>query len=229
MRYLCATLLCVLPAFGNLIQNGGFETPPIVGGTFQIFTTSNFLPGWTWAGPGDGLLLRTNYSEGGGAWLFPAYEGVNSLDMTGPGWTGNNEIYQDIPTTPGTQYLMSWALGNQDDNLGPYPDPSRIMPLIDGVQLNGLNPSYAFSGGNSVQWITVSTLFTAANSTTRVTFRNTTAATDSYAGLDDVFVDVNPSSQVPEPALAIPLLGALGLLAVARRKGARERPSDSSR
>lgn len=213
-----AALLCATPAFANLIQNGGFESPVIVGSTYQIFATSNFLPGWTWAGPGDGLLLRNDYTEAAGQWLFPPYEGNNSVDMTGPGWTGNNEIYQDIPTTPGVEYLLSWALGNQDDSLGPYPDASRIMPLIDGVQLNGLNPSYGFSGGNSVRWLQVSTTFTATNSITRLTFRNTTPSTDSYAGLDDVIVDVNSSSQIPEPALALPLLAALGLVAAARRR-----------
>jgi hypothetical protein len=208
-RLLILGLLLLPLSAANLIQNPGFEAP-VVGVPFVTFAASNFIPGWTWAGPGSGLIVRTDYTENG-FWRFPAAAGQNALDLTGSGWTGNNVVYQDVPTTIGQQYLLSFYLGNQDNNLGPYIADSTMEVLMNGSIF--LNPSYGFNGGNSVRWLQFSGYYTATQTTTRIAFRNVTSSNDWFLGLDEVTFEA-----VPEPATTLPLAVAAALAITAQRR-----------
>ncbi len=208
MRRFLVTLLLTLPlTAANLVQNPGFEVPVLDSGTYLTFTAPDTIPGWTWDGPGNGLLLRTDYAEG--PRLFPAYEGQNSMDMTGAGWTGNNVIWQDITTVIGQRYLLRFALGNQDDNLDSYSKPSALEVTLNGN--SAVTASLAHNGNSSVLWGIYSTYFVADSTTTRLAFRNITDPSDAYAGLDDVFVEEAPET-VPEPAtMAVAAAALLGV------------------
>jgi hypothetical protein len=211
LRFALLALLALPLTAANLIQNPGFEQP-VAAGQLIPFANPNFIPGWVWAGPGDGLLIRTDYTENGGTLLFPAAAGQNSLDLTGFGWTGNNVIYQDVATLVGQVYYLSFYLGNQDNNLPNYLSNSTMEVLMNGSLF--LTPSYGFNGGNSVRWQQITALYTATQTTTRIAFRNVTPSTDLYLGLDEVSFEA-----VPEPATTLPLLlaGALALRARRRR------------
>jgi hypothetical protein len=174
------------------------------------------LPGWTWDGPGQGLLHRTDYTESGGDWLFPAHSGQNALDMTGPGWTGINVLYQNIPTVIGQPYVVSFWLGNQDDDLSPYPNPSSVELMIGGQIYGPFTHSH--SGNESVEWVQRSQGFIADAVTTRILFRNVTPLTDSYLGLDDVSVDDAQPAAIPEPSTLLPLAAAAFALFRCRSK-----------
>jgi len=213
----CAITCMILPLSvrANLFQNSGFETP-VLAGTSLTFSASNTIPGWTWQGPGDGLLLRTDYTENGGTWLFPAHSGNNSLDLTGPRWTGNNYIYQDVATIPGATYLFTFAFGSQDHDLAPYSDNSQIAILVDGVALTA-NPSYTFYGGLSVQWVTFAQLVFPNNTTTRIAFGNSSPhGNNNYLGLDDVSLEL--VSDVPEPSYGLGAALLLGLITFRKRR-----------
>lgn len=208
-RFFLSLILSFPLAAANLIQNSGFDDVTLRSTSLE-FSSSVDAPWWTWEGPGTALLLRSDYTESGGAWLFPAHSGQNSLDLSGPFWSGPNVISQEIPTVVGQAYRLTFWLGNQDDNLAPYSEPSAVQVILDDTP----GPLYtlAGSGTSRVMWREMTFNFVAASSLTRIGFQNRTSPNDQYTGLDDISVE-----PIPEPATVVLVSGAAILGSVLRR------------
>lgn len=97
-------LVFALPVQANLITNGSFEQGYLPGGRdYTVYApNSTTITGWTVS---DGSVDYIG-------WYWQAAEGNRSLDLSG---FSLGTIYQDFPTTPGTEYFVRFALAGNPD------------------------------------------------------------------------------------------------------------------
>lgn len=81
--------LCAAPARAQqLIVNGGFELPALPPGTPYLTVSGSSMPGWT-ISPGTIDIVRD---------LWPAFEGSQSIDLSGTPGPPGTAIFQSFPT-----------------------------------------------------------------------------------------------------------------------------------
>jgi hypothetical protein len=200
----------------NLIQNGSFESNPIVGETVVYASgDSTSLPGWMITGSTCGSNcvegMATTYTEG--SLTFEAEDGLQSVDLTGLGNHGDGGVQQTVTgLTPGESYTLTFWLGNQDDSSPDYPLPSALVAFVNGVSQGAFSNNFNFP--NRIFWQEMSFSFAAPSSTVVIGFRNATGSTDNYAGLDNVSLEPT----IPEPATFLMLVGGAALMLLIGRR-----------
>ncbi len=214
---LVAFLWIAAPAqAGNLIVNGGFESPTVAVGTFKTYTGGQQIgsPGWTVEGK-NVLLIQTTYAESYNHITgFNAQSGLNALDITGYGNTGPTDgVTQSVATDIGQSYLLTFYVGRADGGAGSvYATPSTVDLQINSGSLMAFTNSNATP--NKVNWEQFSYEFNATSTSTQVTFLNGTASGNNYAGLDSVSMVATP-----EPSgLILMVCGSLGFASLVRRR-----------
>jgi hypothetical protein len=217
LSWLICILSCVVSAQANLITNGSFETPVVPTGFFtNFFSGSTGITGWTVVGREASIVSNTYFSE---CCIFPAEDGKQWLDLTGDVSNTVEGVQQTVATTAGTQYDLSFWVGNIFDPGGIYGTTSTV-----DVRLGGLNGTLlgAFTNSSTTKgtqvWEQFSTSFMATGSSTTLDFLNADPITDNSNGLDNVVLTAAGTSAVPEPAM-LPLLGIgiAGLVLLRRR------------
>ena len=131
MKALVSTLAAIAAGFcltsaaqADLITNGSFETPTVPPGTFSNFSTgSTAITGWTVIGPPVSVVSGTFQAP-----LFPAQDGTQWLDLTGP-TSGGGGVQQTVATTPGQTYNLSFYVGTG------FGTTSTVGVLINGSLL----------------------------------------------------------------------------------------------
>lgn len=218
---LLASALCFAAATaqGQLITNGGFETPAPPLGGFTSFGTGTTFTGWDVVGvPGAVSIVSGSFTSFG--FSFPGQSGAAWLDLTGNVSNHATGVQQAIATTPGTAYDVSFWVGNIVNPGGPYGSTSTVNMLLNG------NPFFTASntggaGTTSQFWQHFTTTFTATGTSTILAFINGDPVTDNSNGLDNLSVTVaqGPPSTVPEPSsLALLGTGLLGVMPMFRRR-----------
>ena len=188
-----------------MIQNGSFELPG-VGFQQQLGSGSWFLTGWTIAGSG-GIAIHNGPANGGD--YGPAENGVDYLDLSGDSGM-HATVYQDFPTSPGTQYSLSFYIGSSSYS------PEQIIHVslfedVQGYLLNTTLTPLAPNGG--IDWLNETFTFTASKDSTRLQFQDTSSIDDNASYIDSVSV-----VSTPEPSsLALFVVGLLGLLSLKRK------------
>jgi hypothetical protein len=187
MRKIVLAALLAAPLMAsaaNLVTNGSFEANAMPNGSWSIFSN---LTGWTGA---PNIELRDNVA---GA----AYDGLNFVELD---TTGNSGMFQDIATTAGAHYSLSFAYsprpgtGNTND----------INVLWNGSLLQALAGTNV-GGANNWSVYTLDVVG-GAGATSRLAF-NAAGISDSYGGSLDA---VSLTSAVPEPQTYALLLAGLG-------------------
>lgn len=199
---LFASALCFAPASlsaAESLTNGGFEAP-VVGGPCCITSPPTAIPGWT-ATPDVNVVAGTFSSSAGNL----AKEGNQYLDLVGQ--AGGGSISQTFATVVGQVYNLNfWYSHNLFSGLG-----SASARLSAG----SLSDSITHTGGTNANlaWQQYSNEFTAASTSTTLTFVNTIGGQNEGVLLDAVSV-----MAVPEPATWAMLILGFGLVGGALRR-----------
>jgi hypothetical protein len=214
-----AGLAAASPALAvtNLIVNGGFETPPLNDGAFQLFGAgASNLTGWDVLGPARNsvAILDTGYHEAGVT--FNAFGGQQALDITGGENTGPTAgIRQTVNTRAGQRYALSFWVGNADGRSDYAGASALFLGINDHLPTRFENADITAHG---VNWKLFTTSFVATSGHTDILFNNGTAPRsdgtgDNYAGLDNVRL-----TAVPEPATWAMMIAGFGFSGAALRR-----------
>jgi choice-of-anchor C domain-containing protein len=199
----------------NLVTNGSFENPAVGPGYVVYPAGSDGITGWTvGAGSVSNASVEQDSSDN-----WPADTGNISVDLSG---NGPGDIYQDLATTPGTSYIISFALGG---NFYCGQTVKQMKLTFGGTVL-----TYEFddtkSSASNMHWEHESLQVTATSATTRLDFADVTADQSSCgAVVDSVSVSATPAPALAEvpavPVLAVGAVGALGGGALIKRRRSR--------
>lgn len=168
---------CV-PTGSDLLTNGGFETPALSNGQWQVYPS---ISGWT--GVGAGIEVQNNAAG--------AAHGPNQLvELDSHGQADNRSgMYQDIVTVPGQKYRLEfWHTPRPGNN--PASD-NQIRARVTVVSASGtmVDQTIGASTVGSVNWQQYSFDFVALDNSTRVRFDDAGTEADTLGGyLDDVSV-----------------------------------------
>ena len=195
-------------ADANLITNGSFELGGFVnqgGATMILIPGSTSITDWTVVG--DQLA----WIDSGNPWGLSAQDGNRFLDLTAyPAGAPFGGVSQNIATTAGQQYELSFYLGTYTQRWGGPPV---------SILASGGNTSQNFTvstTSTSSTWTPFSMIFTATSANTAVTLNG--SAGFQYIGLDNVSVEQVGGSPIPEPGTYALLTTGLALFAVAARQ-----------
>jgi choice-of-anchor C domain-containing protein len=203
VKFLVVSLLffCVeIPSVkANLIGNGGFEIPAIWNSSIVAYQGDTWLSSWEITSGSVDLV-------GGPSSYWQAYEGNNSLDLSG--FYDNGIIKQTFATIPNQSYNLTFAYANNY-----YRQSASASVQVKGLSILLNSPiSHSSSmGADNMNFTLFNGSFIADSSTTSIIFTSSTEYPGFGIVLDDVSV-LKASTSVPEPSFAL-LLG-LGLGAV---------------
>ena len=201
-----AAFCLTLPAQADLLTNGSFETPTVAPGTFSNFPTgSTAITGWTVFGPPVSVVSGTFDAP-----FFPAQDGTQWLDLTGP-TSGGGGVQQTVATTPGQTYNLSFFVGTG------FGTTSTVGVLINGSLLTTRTNS---TPGAVINWEQFTVPFTATSASTLIGFENLDPIGDDSNGLDNVSLNAASPVAVPEPGMLVLVGTALVGLGLLRRRKA---------
>jgi Protein of unknown function (DUF642) len=185
IRNRCLGWLCVLstlllgfpsaPACADLISNGSFENPPLLGGYEYVPGGMTTILGWQTILTGVERFDPHIYSAGA------AQDGSLALDLNTDHGVGGG-IQQTFPTSVGNFYSLSffagtWLAAGRDGT-------GHIEVLVDGS-------SHTFTVTNltgTIVWTRFSITFQATATYTTLVFRNFDAPLQTFSLIDDVSV-----------------------------------------
>jgi hypothetical protein len=200
-----------ISASANLITNGSFETPTVPAGSFSNFLSgSSAITGWTVFGPAVSIVSG---SFGGGGFSFPAQDGIQWLDLTGPTSGPAEGVEQTVTTTFGQTYDLSFYVGNVSG--GVFGTTSTVGVLINGSLVATKKNS---TPGTTLNWELFTVPFTAASASTLIGFENLDPIGDDSNGLDNISLVLAPANAVPEPDILVLIGTALAGIGWARRR-----------
>jgi hypothetical protein len=179
---------------GNIVVNGGFETPVVTDFYYDTYYAGQSFTGWT-VGQGAVALYTDQYNPG---MSDVPYQGNQALQLAST-QGGNGSIYQDLVTAPGATYILSFAFASN-----PFTSESASMNVAwGGATIASLSaaPSHDFT---NLGWIVESYTVTASAGITRLEFTNTS----SGVGVGLPQIDAVSASPVPEPSSLV--MGVIG-------------------
>lgn len=179
----------------DLVTNGSFESlpagSPLPASGYQTIGAggSTTIPGWTVVTPstygganvGSVDLVSDTYSTVPGS-FWNAAEGHYSIDLAGTS-DAPGGIYQDVPTTIGATYTLSYSTAINGDEA--HGTPNTLTVDVTG---QSPVPITATGTGEPLTWASHTTTVVATSTTTRIEFDDTTVPSDGNQGpaLDDV-------------------------------------------
>jgi len=181
----------------NLIKNGGFEKPIAPAGSYTCFNTGQTFVNWTVVGAtGNVCVVSGTYTANG--WTVEPEAGAQSLDLTGAGSNMATGVSQNVATTPGAAYQLTFWVGNVVDPNGLDGATSTVNVLVNGVRVYTATNSLG-AGSTSVVWQKFTATITSLTPQTSIAFINGDPAGDNYNGLDGI--TLVPQNDAEPPAI----------------------------
>ena len=183
-------------ANADLIVNGGFESPSVIGGNQQFNAGSNAIPGWAITGGSVDLVES-------GSVLGNAHSGLQLIDING---ASAGTIQQTFATKPGNTYSVELYYSNNPNPAEARPSYSASVTAIGSGQLFQQTLVHAGATETEMNWLLFTRTFVANSATTTLRLQS------SQSGFNGIYFD--SVSVVPEPsafAIAATSLFALSL------------------
>jgi choice-of-anchor C domain-containing protein len=199
-------LACTPKTHADLIVNGGFENGPNPNAFTQLDVGSTAITGW--------VVTRDAIDYCGTIW--PAAEGMRSIDLAPSGVNGAGGIAQTFATVSGREYLVQFDMaGNPGFGVG---DGIRSLR----VSAAGQSADFSFdTTGHTLAdlgWVTRSWSFVATGPATTLEFFSLDAPEVFGPTLDNVSVQ-EAAGVAPEPAGFLLLgVGAVSVLGYSWRR-----------
>lgn len=215
---LFVALAVVLPslATANQISNGGFESPVLAPGGYQVISPGGEPAGFQWvvtSGTVDvGHLPVSPFIE------YPAYELNQAIDLNGD---SAGAIYQDFGTVPGQWYELTFAYADNPLGGGTSTADVDVIDVVSTSSLLDDNIAHSTSTNSPpfADWTLYSNYFQATGNLTRLSFTSTSPDVGASGGI--VLDAVSVVETVPEPSTWILMgLGAIAILTMRRRRAA---------
>ena len=201
----------------ELINNGGFDTAG---------TPPNFPPGWS--GTAVNAFVNDHSNAGITIDSFPAHATSGSFSAylgnqaayVPPGFAtapGNLTLYQDIATTAGQTYNLTFDLANDPS----FPGGANEFDTLVG--LNGVDYSEFDTNLPTFGYQNVSDIFVASAPSTRIlfSFHND----PGFFRLDSVSATLVPTPELDANSSALPLAFCLGSLLLLGSRRHQTRPA----
>ncbi|WP_428308464.1 DUF642 domain-containing protein [Lacipirellula sp.] len=190
---LLVSFLIILPEIGstfasgpvNLIENGSFEVPVVVGGNQEFGTPSTAITGWHVSAGSIDLITS-------GSILGSAHSGLQMIDING---SSSGRVEQSFATVPGNTYRLALFYSNNPNPAFALPIYSASVSVVGTTQL--LNALVAHAGATELQmnWMRFANSFTADSTTTKLVLSS------AHGGFNGIYFD--SVSVIPEPAVGI--------------------------
>lgn len=168
----------------NLVKNGSFEVPAVPAGDFRLFSTGQAFSGWRVVGAKGNVAVISGKYQGGGI-TFNAQAGAQWMDLTGLESNLATGVAQSFATTRGTEYHLTFWVGNVYNPGGPFGVGSTVKVYVNGVRkltaTNSLHPA-----NHRQAWKEFTLTIKATSSRTTISFINGDPRTDNSNGLDSV-------------------------------------------
>lgn len=200
-----ALLAAAASASGQILVNGGFESPGITGpyaAAFSAGVDTGVVVGWAFSATGTpgttSVLVRNDWFG------LSSFEGQQFIAMNAGDTPPNGRLEQSFSTTPGVAYRVTYAVGRGGPGAGTVGLQGEVLSATGTV----LDSGQGFPA--AIGWLPLSSLaFVATTSQTTLRFSDLSTATDGV----DVALDRVLVVPVPEPgptglALVTVLLGA---------------------
>jgi hypothetical protein len=193
---------------GSIVVDGGFEAA----GGGNVYFAGQSIDGGAWNVTAGAIYIDTQ-----DPWV---YAGNNSVNLTLANLYVPNSLSQQLTTTPGQFYDVSfWANSDTPNSFSLTENGTSVNGIPGSIVQNGF-PDQIDPDGNSSLFVDYTGWFVATSATTDLTFTSTgDPALGSSFG--SVMID-NVDVTTPEPASIVLLLSgiaALGLLLAIKRKG----------
>ncbi|MBY0467886.1 MAG: DUF642 domain-containing protein [Burkholderiaceae bacterium] len=210
-------LACSTSGAANLLTNGSFEAPNIVGGSYALYATnSTAITGWTVLGPtsGDSVQLTPDTYLG-----LRASDGRQWIDLTGIVGYDKGVQSDAFATVVGATYRISFDVGNYL----PFGQATVGLSVAGGAEQLFTNTSLASTSTNPMNWTSFSVDWVANTTSTRLSLlgrANGALSNNLGIGLDNVSVErVVPTTPVPEPETWSLMMVGLAAFALTARRG----------
>jgi choice-of-anchor C domain-containing protein len=187
------TTHCTKAAGANLLTNGGFELPTVIGGNQMFSAPSTAITGWTVTGGSIDLVEN-------GSVLGNSHTGTQMIDING---LGPGTIQQSFPTIPGASYLLELYYSNNPNPAGAQPSFSASVAAIGNGTLFLQTLVHSGATEANMNWLPYTRAFVANSATTTLRLQS------SQGGTNGIYFDT--VSVIPEPStitLMALLLGA---------------------
>lgn len=209
-------LACGTASAANLLTQGSFEAPNIVGGSYALYATnSTAITGWTVLGPtlGDSVQLTPDNYLG-----LRASDGRQWIDLTGVVGYDKGVRSDAFATMIGATYRISFDVGNYL----PFGQATVGLSVAGGAEQLFTNTSLAVTSTSPMNWTSFSVNWVADTTSTRLSFlgrANGALSNNLGIGIDNVSVErLVPTTPVPEPQTWSLMAAGLATLAFAVRR-----------
>jgi len=168
----------------NLVRNGSFEVPAVPAGDFRLFSTGQAFSGWRVVGVEGNVAVISGKYRGDGI-TFNAEAGAQWMDLTGLESNMAAGVAQSFATTRGTEYHLTFWVGNVYNPGGAFGVSSTIKVYVNGARkLTATNSLH--SANHRQAWKEFALTIRATSSRTTISFINGDPRTDNSNGLDTV-------------------------------------------
>lgn len=178
----------------NLVVNGNFDSPIDIA--------------YGWDATGNGAAFTTGSVDG-----YTAHSGTHYV-MFGSDVPVNGGIYQDVTTTPGDTYQLSYFMASDGDLPNEFKVSENTTVLSDLTDIPKQN------------WTQYTFDFQASTTSTELLFGG--SDNTGWLALDDITLYDVTAAPLPSTALAgVGLLSGLAVLMLARRRKAATAPQSN--